>query len=74
VFDFANFIFVTVLLSLVLPIVMIVIVLVGIVWSFRRVFPTGKAAAEQQLRARMVRGEISPTEYEARRDALRDEP
>jgi uncharacterized membrane protein len=74
VFDFANFMFVTVLLSLVLPIVVVVIVLVAIVWTFRRMVPTGKAAAEQQLRARMVRGEISPTEYEARRDAFRDEP
>jgi uncharacterized membrane protein len=73
VFDIANFIFVTTLIGLLVPIVVVVIVLVAIVWTFRRMVPTGKAAAEQELRARMIRGEISPTEYEARRDAMRDE-
>jgi uncharacterized membrane protein len=74
VFDFGNFIIVTTLLGLIVPIVVVVIVVVAIVWTFRRMVPSGRAAAEQELRARMVRGEISPTEYEARRDAMRDEP
>lgn len=69
-FDIGNFVFITVLLSVGMPILITIAVIVVIVWSIRRSVPTGRAAAEMELRGRMARGEISPTEYQARLDSL----
>lgn len=72
-FDFGNFIGFTILISLAVPIIITVIVVIVIVWAFRRAMPTGKAAAEMELRTRLARGEISPSEFEATLDALRNQ-
>jgi hypothetical protein len=45
-----------------------------LIWAIRRTVPTGKDSAEMELRARLARGEISPTEFQAREDALRGQP
>ena len=68
--DFISF---TILVSLVVPLVITIVVVVVIIWAFRRAMPTGKAAAQEELRARLARGEISPSEYEATMDALRNQ-
>jgi uncharacterized membrane protein len=72
-FDLGNFIGFTVLISLAVPLIITIVVVVLIVWAFRRAMPTGKAAAEMELRARLARGEISPSEFEATLDALRNQ-
>ena len=71
--DIGNFVFFTVLLSLVLPIVITIIVIVVIVWAIRRAMPSGKAAADEQLRDRLAAGDISASEFQADEDALREQ-
>jgi uncharacterized membrane protein len=73
-FDIGGFITLSVVLGFLVPIVVAVIFVVAIVWAVRRGFPTGRDAAEQELRSRLARGEISPSEYQARMDALRQQP
>ena len=73
-FDLGGFIGFTILISLAVPLIITIIVVLVIVWAFRRAMPSGKAAAEQELRGRLARGEISPSEFEATLDALRNQP
>ena len=69
-FDVGNFVFFTVILSLGIPLLITVAVIFTIVWAIRRTAPTGNAAAEMELRGRLARGEIDPSEFQAREDAL----
>ena len=71
-FDMGNFFFFTMLLGVGLPLVITVIVILSVVWSLRRVFPSGKSAADAELRDRLASGDISPAEFEAREDALKN--
>jgi len=73
VFDMSGFISFTILISLIIPLIIVIVVVVMIVWAFRRAMPTGNAAAQEELRNRLARGEISPSEYEATMDALRNQ-
>lgn len=73
-FDVGNFVLFTVLLSIGLPLLITVIVIVTIVWAIRRATPGGKQAADAELRDRLARGEIDPTEFAAREDALKGQP
>ena len=73
-FDVGNFVFFTVLLSVGIPLVTTIVVIVTIIWAIRRAMPSGKTAAEEELRARLVRGEIDPSEFQAREDALKGQP
>jgi uncharacterized membrane protein len=68
--DLGGFIFGTIILSLLIPVVITVGVIVTIIWAIRRSVPTGKDAAIAQLRARFARGEIDQSEFQARMDAL----
>jgi uncharacterized membrane protein len=70
VFDIGNFILFTVILSVGVPIVITIVVVVAVIWTIRQVMPTGKRAAEMELRNRLARGEISPAEYQASLDVL----
>ena len=72
-FDIGNFVFFTVLLSVGVPLLITVGVLFVIYRVFRNVFPSGKQAADAELRERLARGEISPSEFQAREDALNRE-
>ncbi len=56
--------------TFVVIILMTALILGVIVWGIRRVIPTGDPA-EQELRARLARGEIDMAEFEARLDTLR---
>jgi uncharacterized membrane protein len=72
-FDLGGFIVGTVILSLVVPLVITGIVIGVIVWTIRRTIPTGRNAAIAELRDRLARGEIDPSEFQARVDALNSE-
>ena len=68
-----DFIGLTLIVSLAVPLIITIVVAVVIVYAFRRAMPSGKAAAQEELRNRLARGEISPSEYEATMDALRNQ-
>lgn len=72
-FDVGGFVTLTVILSLAVPLIITLVVIVAVIWAFRRAMPTGQAAAKEELRARLARGEISPSEYEATLDALKSQ-
>jgi uncharacterized membrane protein len=44
-----------------------------IIWVFRRITQVPEDAAKAELDRRLAAGEISPAEYQARLDALRQE-
>ena len=69
-FDIGGFIFGTIVLSLLIPLLITVGVIATIIWVIRRSVPTGKDAAISELRARFARGEIDQGEFQARMDAL----
>jgi len=71
--NLGDFIGMTFLITFGLSIVIILLVVFTIIYVFRRALPSGKAAAQEELRQRLARGEISPTEYEATMDALRNQ-
>lgn len=59
-------------LSLIVPLVITLLVLGVIVWAIRRSGPAREDPAVVELKGRLARGEIDPTEYEVRMRALRD--
>ena len=59
---------ITIVASLVLPIIIIVVV----VWAIRRNAPSRRDPAEEELRARLARGEIDQAEFLVRMRALHD--
>ena len=69
-FDPFELIGVTVALSLIVPLLITGAVLVVVVWGIRRTAPHEDPAVAE-LKARLARGEIDPTEYEVRMRALR---
>jgi uncharacterized membrane protein len=73
-FDVGNFVFFTVLLSVGVPLLITAVVVISIIWAIRRAVPTGKTAADLELRERLARGEIDPSEFQAREDALEGQP
>jgi uncharacterized membrane protein len=68
--DIGGFIFGTIVLSVLIPLLITVGVIGTIIWAIRRSVPTGKDAAVAELRARFARGEIDQSEFQARMDAL----
>ena len=69
-FDIGGFVFGTILLSVVVPLVITIAIIGVIVWAIRRSAPTGKNAAIEELRTRFARGEIDQSEFQARMDVL----
>lgn len=49
-----------------------VAVIVLIIWAIRRSAPARRDPAEEELRARLARGEIDMAEYQVRLGVLRD--
>ena len=72
--DIGGFIFGTIILSLLVPLVITIGVVVAVIWAIRRSVPTGKDAAIAELRGRFARGEIDQSEFQARMDALSRDP
>ncbi len=70
-FDFSGMFFLTVLLTMAVPVVITVIVIGTVVWAIRRATAPLQDPALTELRERLARGEIDPVEYQARLDALR---
>jgi len=48
------------------------IIIVAVVWAFRRNGTLNRDPAEEELRVRLARGEIDMAEFEVRLRALRD--
>ena len=70
-FDPFQFIGVTVALSFIVPLILTGAVIAVVVWSVRRSGPPREDPAVAELKSRLARGEIDPTEYEVRMRALR---
>ncbi len=61
------------LLTLAVPIVTTVLIIGVIVWAIRRSVPPREDPAVAELKGRLARGEIDPTEYQVRLEALQRE-
>jgi uncharacterized membrane protein len=59
-----------VVLGFVLPLLITVLVVGVIVWSIRRAMPKAEDPAIAELKGRLARGEIDPTEFQVRLRAL----
>jgi uncharacterized membrane protein len=70
-FDPFQFIGVTVALSFIVPLIITGAVIGVIIWAVRRSGPAREDPAVAELKSRLARGEIDPTEYEVRMRALR---
>jgi uncharacterized membrane protein len=68
-FDFMGPIF---LVSLLLPLIITGAVIGVVIWAVRRNTQRRESPAVEELKARLARGEIDPTEYQVRIRALRD--
>jgi uncharacterized membrane protein len=60
-------------LAFAVPIVTTVLIIGVIVWAIRRSVPPSEDPAVAELKARLARGDIDPSEYQARLDALQRE-
>jgi uncharacterized membrane protein len=69
-FDMGGFVLITVLLSVLVPLLITVFVVGTIVWAIRRSMGGGGDPAVAELRARLARGEIDDAEFQARLDSL----
>ena len=62
-----------VVLAFAVPILTTVLIIAVIVWAIRRSVPPREDPAVAELKGRLARGEIDPSEYQARLDALQRE-
>ena len=72
-FDPFGFFGPMVVLTLAVPIVTTVLIIGVIVWAIRRSVPPREDPAIAELKGRLARGEIDPTEYQVRLEALQRE-
>ncbi len=70
-FDVGGFIFATMAATIILPLVITGLVIGVIVWTIRRSAPRAEDPAITELKSRLARGEIDPTEYQVRLHALK---
>jgi uncharacterized membrane protein len=71
-FDPFGFVGGMIALSLLVPLVTTGLIVGVIVWAIRRSAPAREDPAVAELKTRLARGEIDPTEYQVRMRALRD--
>jgi uncharacterized membrane protein len=71
-FDPFGFVGGMIALSLIVPLVTTGLIVGVIVWAIRRSAPAREDPAVAELKTRLARGEIDPTEYQVRMRALRD--
>lgn len=71
-FDPFGFVGSMLVVSLLVPLITTGLVVGVIVWAIRRSIPAREDAAILELKGRLARGEIDPTEYQVRMRALRD--
>jgi uncharacterized membrane protein len=69
-FDVGGFVMATMAVAVIVPLVITGLVIGVIVWAIRRSAPAGEDPAISELKSRLARGEIDPSEYQARLDAL----
>jgi uncharacterized membrane protein len=70
-FDPVGFVGGMIAISVLVPLVTTGLVVGTIVWAIRRSAPRSEDPAIAELKARLARGEIDPTEYLVRMRALR---
>jgi uncharacterized membrane protein len=70
-FDVGGFVMATMAVAIILPLVITGLVIGLIVWAIRRNAPASEDPAITELKSRLARGEIDPSEYQARLDALK---
>jgi uncharacterized membrane protein len=61
-----------VVVSLAVPLITTGLIVAVIVWAIRRNTPRREDPAVEELKSRLARGEIDPTEYQVRIRALHD--
>jgi uncharacterized membrane protein len=61
-----------VILSVAVPLITTVLIVAVVVWAIRRNTPRREDPAVEELKSRLARGEIDPTEYQVRIRALHD--
>jgi uncharacterized membrane protein len=72
-FDVGGFIMATMAVTIILPLVITGVVIGVIVWAIRRSAPASEDPAVAELKSRLARGEIDPTEYQVRLRALKQD-
>ena len=70
-FDPFGFVGGMIAVSLLIPLLTTGLIVGTIIWAIRRSAPAREDPAVAELKARLARGEISPTEYTVRMRALR---
>lgn len=60
----------TLLISFLVPVLITILIVGVIVYALRRNVPPAEDPAVAELRGRLARGEIDPSEFQARLDAL----
>ena len=70
-FDVGGFVIATMAVTIILPLLITGLVIGVIVWTIRRSAPASEDPAISELKSRLARGEIDPTEYQARLDVLK---
>jgi uncharacterized membrane protein len=72
-FDVGGFFMATMAAAIILPLVITIAVIGVIVWAIRRSAPASEDPAVAELKSRLARGDIDPTEYQVRLRALKQD-